>query len=69
MGQRDEEDIGRLEVVERRKLEVGPLAQIGVDGTDELAGIPLRRDLLNRDLGMIEQEADELAAQRSRYRR
>ncbi len=60
--QRDEDDISRLQVGERRELEVGPLAQIGVDGTDELAGVPLRRDLLDRDLGMVEQQADQLTA-------
>jgi hypothetical protein len=32
-----------------------------VDGTDEFAGIPLGCDLLDRDLGMIEQETDQLA--------
>ena len=60
--QRAEDDVGRLQVGERRELEVGSLAQVGMDRTDELAGVPLRGDLLDRDLGMIEQQADQLAA-------
>ena len=57
-----QEDIARLELVNRDELHVRPLAQVRVEGTDEFTGVALARDLLQLRLRMVEQEANRLSA-------
>src|SRR5690606_7611825 len=59
--QRREQDVDRLQLLDAHKLKISLLPQVRVGLTHKLAGQPLRRHLLDRGVGVIEQQPDEFA--------
>ncbi len=62
MRQREEQNITRLQLIARRELQLGALAQIGMLMMNVLARVMLRRDLRHFHLRMKQQQAQQFAA-------
>src|SRR4051812_25175769 len=61
MRQRGEEDIDWSQILHRRELQISAFTEVWVNRPYELAGISLGGYLLNRHLGVSEEETHELA--------
>src|SRR6266550_6086723 len=62
MGQRNEEDVDRLQRGPRLELQLGPPAEMRVHGVHELSAQPLGCHLRHLDLGVGKEEAKQLSA-------
>ena len=62
VGQAEEQQVARLQLVHAAKPELRPLAQVGMGLEHELAGEALRGDLAHLHPGMPQQQAQELPA-------
>jgi hypothetical protein len=57
VGQAEKDEVGRLELVELRELQVGHPAEIGMRSTYGFSGEAFRACSLNLDVGMGQQQA------------
>ena len=61
VGQAKKEQIAAFEIVSADKLQLGAPAQIGVSEMDERTGVPFACDLFDNNMGVVEQQPQQLA--------